>query len=80
MGSWLVSSASTFTQGTLGFLLGLFIMLYAMFFFLLDGARLAGSLKSLLPLSAEDRDLVMDEALGLNCAWYADILLTLTED
>jgi hypothetical protein len=24
------------------------------------------------------RDLSMDEALGLNCAWYADILLTLT--
>jgi hypothetical protein len=26
------------------------------------------------------RDLKLDEALGLNCAWYADILLTLTED
>jgi len=25
------------------------------------------------------RDLVLDEALGLNCAWYADILLKLTE-
>ncbi len=25
------------------------------------------------------RDLLLDEALGLNCAWYADILLTLTE-
>lgn len=25
------------------------------------------------------RDLALDEALGLNCAWYADILLTLTE-
>jgi hypothetical protein len=26
------------------------------------------------------RDLVQDESLGLNCAWYADILMTLTED
>ncbi|MDO9133718.1 serine protease [Hydrogenophaga sp.] len=26
-----------------------------------------------------DRDLVLDESLGLNCAWYADILLTLTK-
>ena len=26
------------------------------------------------------RDQKLDEALGLNCAWYADILLTLTED
>ena len=25
------------------------------------------------------RDAVLDESLGLNCAWYADILLTLTE-
>jgi S1-C subfamily serine protease len=26
------------------------------------------------------RDLQQDESLGLNCAWYADILLTLTDD
>jgi len=26
------------------------------------------------------RDVSIDEALGLNCAWYADILLKLTED
>ncbi len=25
------------------------------------------------------RDLELDEALGLNCAWYADVLLTLTD-
>lgn len=25
------------------------------------------------------RDLIADESLGLNCAWYADILMTLTE-
>jgi hypothetical protein len=24
------------------------------------------------------RDLQLDETLGLNCAWYADILLALT--
>lgn len=29
-------------------------------------------------LDAGTRDLKLDEALGLNCAWYADILLTLT--
>ncbi len=26
------------------------------------------------------RDLKVDESLGLNCAWYADILMTLTSD
>jgi len=25
------------------------------------------------------REKVADESLGLNCAWYADMLLTLTE-
>ncbi len=30
-------------------------------------------------LDVGTRDLVLDEALGLNCAWYADILMTLTE-
>jgi hypothetical protein len=30
-------------------------------------------------LDVGTRDLISDEALGLNCAWYADILLTLTE-
>jgi hypothetical protein len=30
-------------------------------------------------LDAGTRDLELDEALGLNCAWYADILMTLTQ-
>jgi len=30
-------------------------------------------------LDVGSRDLQLDEALGLNCAWYADILLALTE-
>jgi S1-C subfamily serine protease len=30
-------------------------------------------------LDVGSRDQELDEALGLNCAWYADILLTLTE-
>lgn len=30
-------------------------------------------------LDMQTRDLAQDESLGLNCAWYADILLTLTD-
>jgi len=30
-------------------------------------------------LDVGTRDLELDEALGLNCAWYADILMTLTK-
>ena len=39
--------------------------------------RLLGVHSSRLDAGTRDKDL--DEALGLNCAWYADILLTLTE-
>lgn len=31
-------------------------------------------------LDVGTRDLVLDEALGLNCAWYADVLMTLSAD
>lgn len=30
-------------------------------------------------LDVGTRDIVLDEALGLNCAWYADILMTLSQ-
>jgi hypothetical protein len=30
-------------------------------------------------LDMADRDLVKDESLGLNCAWYADMLMTLSK-
>jgi hypothetical protein len=29
-------------------------------------------------MDMDGRDLRVDESLGLNCAWYADILMTLT--
>ena len=31
-------------------------------------------------MDMKTRDLEQDESLGLNCAWYADILMTLTDD
>jgi hypothetical protein len=31
-------------------------------------------------LDVGSRDIQLDEALGLNCAWYADILMTLTKN
>lgn len=31
-------------------------------------------------MDMETRDQLLDESLGLNCAWYADILMTLTAD
>jgi len=31
-------------------------------------------------LDMASRDTGIDEALGLNCAWYSDVLMTLTQD
>lgn len=39
--------------------------------------KLLGVHSSRMDMSS--RDLQLDESLGLNCAWYADILLTLTD-
>jgi S1-C subfamily serine protease len=39
--------------------------------------KLLGVHSSRMDMGSRDQDL--DESLGLNCAWYADILLTLTE-
>ncbi|MBL8419851.1 MAG: serine protease, partial [Dechloromonas sp.] len=50
-----------------------------------EGSQVYGDLPWLLlgvhsaRLDVGTRDVKLDEALGLNCAWYADILLTLTE-
>lgn len=39
--------------------------------------RLLGIHSSRMDMS--DRDAKLDESLGLNCAWYADVLMTLTQ-
>lgn len=75
MGRWLVSNLSVVTQGTLDFLLGLFVMIYAMFYFFLRGPELLGSLQSLLPLSAKDRELVLDRGLTVTQASLKGILV-----
>jgi len=42
-----------------------------------QGSSLLGIHSSRLDITAQDFS--VDEALGLNCAWYADVLLTLTD-
>lgn len=74
-GSWVVSSASTVTQGTLDFLIDFFVMLYAMFYFLIDGPRLINALKNHLPLSPEDRALVVERGLAVTRGSLKGIVL-----
>lgn len=75
IGSWLVSSLSSATKGTVGFLMSLFIMFYAMFYFLIHGEKLLNSLASLLPLSEEDQSEVMSRGLTVTRASLKGIII-----
>lgn len=54
LGNVLVASASKVTAGMASFLLNLFIMLYAMFFFLIDGRKVLNRILYYTPLPQED--------------------------
>jgi len=67
-GSFLVHSLSKVTQMTALFLLNLFVMLYAMFFFLISGPALLQNLMGYLPLSASDKDNMLKVGLSVSKA------------
>lgn len=75
IGSWLISSLSSATQDAFVFFVGLFVLFYAMFFFFVHGVSLLQSLKSILPLSKEDREMVLDRGLTVTQASLKGILL-----
>ncbi len=58
-GSFLVSSLASVTRGTLNAALQLFILLYALYFFLLDGRKALDRLLYFLPLSSDDEELLV---------------------
>jgi len=74
-GSWLVSNISAVTQSTLGFVLGVFIMIYAMFFFLIDGPRWLEAARAHLPLAAEDWELILNRGMAVTRASLKGILV-----
>lgn len=74
-GSWLVSSLSSATKGTVGFFISLFVMFYAMFHFLIHGPHLLRSFASFLPLSEEDRTEVMGRGLMVTRASLKGIMI-----
>jgi len=55
-GAFLVNSLAGITRGTLSFVLHLFVMLYAMFFFLMDGRLLLTRILYYVPLTSEDEE------------------------
>jgi len=59
IGGFLVTVASRMTATTAGFLLNLFVMIYAMFFFFRDGEKILEKIFYYLPLSDEDEALML---------------------
>jgi predicted PurR-regulated permease PerM len=63
--SFLVNSLSAATRGTVGFLFQLFVMLYAMFFFLAGGRQVLDSGLRYLPLPEADKELMVDKFVSV---------------
>ena len=59
----------------MGFLLSLFVMSYALFFFLIDGPRLVAEIKALMPLSNADQNLVLARGLAVTRGSLKGILV-----
>jgi predicted PurR-regulated permease PerM len=61
VGTLLANAVSAATRGTVLFFFHLFILIYAMFFFLTDGPRMLQSMLSYLPLTDEDTQRMLDK-------------------
>lgn len=68
MGGFLVTAASRMTATTAGFLLNLFVMLYAMFFFFRDGEKILEKIFYYMPLSNEDEALMLQRFASITRA------------
>jgi predicted PurR-regulated permease PerM len=68
VGGFLVKSASAATQGTANFLLDLFIMLYAMFFFLTQGRAIIDTFLASIPMARADQELMMERGVSVTRA------------
>jgi predicted PurR-regulated permease PerM len=67
-GAFLVASATQFTAGTAAFLLNLFVMLYAMFFFFRDGKQIVRKIFYYMPLSHDDEMLLLERLTSVTRA------------
>lgn len=68
VGSFLIDSLASATRGTAIFFLQLFIMLYAMFFFLIDGPKLMERILFLTPLTAKDEKRLLERFVSVTRA------------
>lgn len=74
-GRFIVQYVSRATQGTVGFVIKQFVMLYAMFFFLIWGPAMFDGLLRNLPLTAQDREHIIEKGLSVTRATLKGILI-----
>jgi len=67
-GGFVLGSLSKVTQITAVFLLNLFVMLYAMFFFLISGPAIVRTILGYLPLSGADKENIVHVGLSVSKA------------
>jgi predicted PurR-regulated permease PerM len=68
VGNFVVSSLSAATRGTLNFLFQFFVLLYTMFFFLMDGRRILDRILYYLPLPDEDEQRMVERFVSVSRA------------
>jgi predicted PurR-regulated permease PerM len=68
VGGFLVSSLSAAAQGAVHFFFGLFIMLYSLFFFLMNGRDTLDAAIRLIPLRPSDSQLLLDKFVTVSRA------------
>jgi predicted PurR-regulated permease PerM len=68
VGSFLVRNLAQATRGTLGFFLQLFIMLYAMFSFLIQGRTILNRILFYVPLDPADEELLLEKFVSVSRA------------
>jgi len=74
-GTFVVQRVSRATQSSVIFLLNLFVMLYAMFFFFLQGGRLLAFLDEYTPLDADDKRVIAAKGLAITRATLKSTLV-----
>lgn len=74
-GSFLVSSISNVTQGAISFLLSSFIMLYALYFFVISGPEISHAAAQYIPLKEKDRKRVLEKGVSVTRATLKSILV-----
>ncbi len=73
--SFLVRSLAQAGLGTLSFFLQLFVMLYAMFYFLADGPAILAGILFFVPLTTADQDLLLERFVSVGRATLKGSLL-----